>query len=297
MGGYLAVYLKSRGCDVTCIDNLSRASNRAVRAVRSAGVSLLEIDIRDQREIVRALEGRDAVVHAAALIDVEESIEKPLLYLDNNALGTATVAKACVDAGVKRLIYISSAAVYGDPIKLPIDEDHPTRPLSPYGLSKLIGEQVVDLFSRVYGLEYVVLRLFNVYGPGQTSAYAGVITRFVARVKANLPPIIYGDGEQTRDFVNVRDVCGAVELALVTDHVNEIYNIGSGAATRIKDLAKLVTKLAGVEGEPIYAAPRPGDIRHSCADISKARIYLGFTPRVSLEEGLKELLSRNVLLV
>jgi len=228
-------------------------------------------------------------VHAAAYVSVCESMRKPALYFRNNVEGTANVAKACLDSGVKLMIYLSSAAVYGEPVSLPISETHPTNPTSPYGLSKLMGEELVRFYSK-YGLKHVILRLFNVYGLGQSKAYAGVVTRFIERAVKGLPPIIYGDGEQTRDFIHVRDVSEAVEQILEKGVVNETFNVGSGIPTKIKDLAELVMNIVKLNREPIYRKPRVGDIKHSYADISKAENLIDFKPKVNLNEGLKELI-------
>jgi UDP-glucose 4-epimerase len=293
IGGHLAIYLKERGYKVTCIDNLSRASKSTIKTLEKEKIPLTISDIRETNKLLEIFKGSDVVIHTAALISVEESIKNPLLYLDNNTTGTASVTKACIDAPVRRLIYLSSAAVYGDPIKLPIDEGHPTNPLSPYGLSKLFGEEIIKTFSRLYSFDYITLRLFNVYGPGQSEGYGGVITKFINRVREKLPPIIFGDGEQTRDFIHVYDVCHAVELAITTKNTNNVYNIGSGTATKIKELAKLIMNIANINSEPIYASPKPGDIKHSYANINKARKLLNFTPRISLEKGLKELMQTS----
>jgi len=290
IGGHLAIYLKEHGYKVTCIDNLSRASKSTIKTLEKEKIPLIISDIRETNKLLEIFKDADAVIHTAALISVEESIKNPSLYLDNNTTGTASVTKACIDASVHRLIYLSSAAVYGDPIKLPIDEDHPTNPLSPYGLSKLFGEEIIKTLSRLYPFDYIILRLFNVYGPGQSEEYAGVITKFINRVRNQLPPIIFGDGEQTRDFIHVNDVCHAVELAITTKNTNNVYNIGSGTATKIKELAKLIMNIANINSEPIYSTPKPGDIKHSYANINKARKLLNFTPRINLEKALKELM-------
>lgn len=284
IGHNLALFLKEKGYSVTAFDSLERSVESAVKRLKAAGMLFVRGDIRDTNKLAEVLRGSDTIVHCAAYIDVEESVVKPLLYLDNNVLGTVSVAKSCFDAGVRRVVYLSSAAVYGDPVKLPVREDHPLRPLSPYGLSKLLAERVLEFYSAEHGLEVVTLRLFNIYGPGQSGAYAGVVTKFVSKAKASLPLIIFGDGEQTRDFLHVNDACRAIELALSTGHVNEVYNIGSGVATRIKDLAKLIMELTGLKGEPVYAPSRRKDIKHSCADITKAKKLLGFAPRVNLRE-------------
>ncbi len=292
IGHNLAIRLKNKGFEVSVLDSLERSTGFAIERLKEENIPVVRAGVKSTDVVKNALKGVDAVIHAAAYTDVSESMENPMLYLDNNALGTALVAEASLKTGVGLLIYLSSAAVYGDPVGLPVDENHPTNPLSPYGLSKLMGEDVVKFFSRL-GLKYVVLRLFNVYGPGQNIAYAGVITRFLERVLKGLPPVVYGDGEQTRDFIHVDDVSKAVELTLRLKCFNDVFNIGSGSPVRIRDLAGLVMRLNRVEGEPVYAASRPGDIKHSYSDISKARITLGFEPTIGLEEGLRRLVQEK----
>jgi len=259
---------------VVAVDNLERAS--AVRRLEEVGVPLVVGDVRRVD-----LQPADAVVDAA-YINVEESWERPYDYVWNNAAATARVAKRCAETGA-RLIYISSAAVYGEPQRLPIDESHPTKPLSPYGLSKLAGEQAAQMLAPGAAAP----RLFNVYSPGQTELYAGVITKFVERAKRGLPPVIYGDGTQTRDFIHVSDVASFVEVILDRGAAG-VYNVGTGRAVSIRELAAIVMRLAGLGGEPLYAPPRPGDVKHSAADVSKAK-SLGWQPQMPLEEGLRRL--------
>lgn len=188
------------------------------------------------------------------------------------------------------MVFLSSAAVYGDPVTLPVSEDHPLNPLSPYGLSKVFSEKVVEFFGR-HGLRYTILRLFNVYGPSRRgSSYAGVIARFIDRVRQGLPPVVYGDGEQTRDFIHVLDVARFIELVVEKRLWGEVFNVATGKPTRIADLAKLIIELFNLGIEPLYSPPRAGDIRHSYADISKAVKLLGFNPSIELEEGLKQLI-------
>jgi UDP-glucose 4-epimerase len=270
----VAAYLAERGFRVVAVDNLERAS--AVKRLEEAGVPLVVGDVRHVD-----LPPADAVVHAA-YISVDESWERPYDYMWNNAAATARVAKQCAKTGA-RLIYISSAAVYGEPQHLPINESHPTRPLSPYGLSKLVGERVAQMLAP----GTAVLRLFNVYGPGQTGTYAGVVSKFVERAKRGLPPVIYGDGTQTRDFIHVADVARLVEVVLDRGAAG-VFNVGTGRAVSIRELATIVMRLAGLSGEPLYAPPRPGDIKHSAAEVSKAKA-LGWEPSVPLEEGLRRL--------
>jgi len=275
VGSHVAAYLAERGFRVVAVDNLERAS--AVKRLEEVGVPLVVGDVRRVD-----LPPADVVVHAAAYINVEESWERPYDYMWNNAAATARVAKRCAETGA-RLVYISSAAVYGEPQRLPIDESHSTRPLSPYGLSKLAGEQVAQMLAP----GAAVLRLFNVYGPGQTGPYAGVVSKFIERAKRGLPPAVYGDGMQTRDFIHVADVAHFVEVVLDRGAAG-VFNVGTGRAVSIRELVAIVMRLAGLSGEPLYAPPRPGDIKHSVADVTKARA-LGWQPQIPLEEGLRRL--------
>jgi len=246
--------------------------------------------VRSYDVVEKAVKGVDAVIHLAALIDVAESIEKPDLYFDVNARGTYNIAKAC--KGVSVLVFASSCAVYGEPVKLPVAEDCTIAPKSPYAATKVAGEAFIQAYSNLYDYRYAILRLFNVYGPKQSKAYAGVIIEFIKRVSRGEPPIIFGDGEQTRDFIHVGDVVSAVMRVLTNEKAWGVFNIGSGKPVTINQLAKLILKLMNREDlEPVYAPPRPGDIRHSVADIAKARKVLGFEPRISLEEGVKSLVT------
>jgi len=274
---------------VRVLDNLSNGSLENIRDVLGS-IEFIKGDIRDKNVVEGALKGVDAVVHLAALIDVAESVEKPELYLDVNVNGTFNVARA--SRKVSAFIFASTCAVYGEPVRIPIGEDHPLSPKSPYAATKIAGEAFVQAYGNLYGYRPVILRLFNVYGPRQSKAYAGVITEFVKRATIGEPPIIFGDGEQTRDFVHVRDVAKAIIKALETNNASGIYNIGSGVAITINDLAHLILKLAGKENiEPRHGPPRPGDIKHSQANINRAKMELGYNPSVSLEEGIKEILN------
>jgi len=280
IGSHVATALKAAGYSVVAVDNLERAAS--AKALEEAGVPLVVVDLR-WGEVPRG----DVYIHAAAYIDVEESFQKPFEYAVNNAAATLRLAAKARREGA-RLVYISSAAVYGEPKRLPIDEDHPTDPTSPYGLTKLWGEHAAALYGKM-GLKYAVVRPFNVYGPRQSGPYAGVIAKFVERARKGLPPVIYGDGEQTRDFIHVADVAELVKT-VVERGAEGVYNAGTGRAVSVRELARLVCKLAGVDAEPIHAPPRPGDIRHSVADIRRAKA-LGWAPRVELEEGLRQLLA------
>ncbi len=290
IGHNLALYLADRGYDVVVYDSLERASNLGVIKVKEKGIPVIVGDVRDEGKLKSSLRDVDVVVHAAAYVDVEESFRKPLMYFNNNVLGTFSTVKCSVESNVEFVVYLSSAAVYGEPKYLPIDEKHPLEPISPYGLSKLMGEYVLNFYSRVYGLKYAILRIFNVYGPGQTGSYAGVVSKFIKRVKKGLSPIIYGDGFQTRDFIYVDDVSEAIRL-VIEKRVCDVFNVASGKEISINRLAEIILKISRLEIKPIYEAVRPGDIRRSVADISKIVKVLGFKPKISLESGLKKLLN------
>jgi len=293
IGSHLIKALVKAGHQVRVLDNLSTGSIENLADMLNA-IEFVRGDVRDYGAVEYTVRGVDAVVHLAALIDVAESVEKPDLYFDVNIRGTYNVAKAL--RNIDTFVFTSSSAVYGEPIKVPIPEDHPLMPKSPYAASKVSGEAFVQAFANQYGFRPVILRLFNVYGPKQSRAYAGVIIEFIGRVSRGEPPIIFGDGEQTRDFVHVSDVVEAIMLSLRSKGARGVFNIGSGEGVTINHLARLILKLMGKEDlKPIYAPPRPGDIRHSIADVSRARKELRFKPKVGLEVGIKELIRRNII--
>jgi UDP-glucose 4-epimerase len=233
------------------------------------------------------LAGIDIVFHLAAHVSVPHSIQDPLGDSTANITGTVALLESCRRAGVRRLVYSSSAAIYGAPQYLPLDERHPTRPESPYGLSKLTAERYCLLYGQLHGLSVVALRYFNVYGPNQPldNGYAAVVPRFIERIRRALPLIVEGDGSHTRDFVHVADVARANVLAAATDFQG-VLNVGSGRGTSILELAGLV----GGPGYPIeHAPPRAGDIPHSVANIQAAQAALGYRTMISLETGLAAL--------
>ena len=290
IGSHLVKALVKAGHQVRVLDNLSTGSIENLTDVLDA-IELVRGDVRDYGAIEYVVRGVDAVIHLAALIDVAESVERPDLYFDVNVRGTYNVAKA--SRNVNTFVFASSSAVYGEPIKVPIPEDHPLIPKSPYAASKVSGEAFVQAFANQYGFRPVILRLFNVYGPKQSRAYAGVIIEFIRRVSRGEPPVIFGDGEQTRDFIHVSDVVEAIMLSFRNEEARGVFNIGSGEGITINHLASLILKLMGRENlKPIYAQSRPGDIRNSVADITKAKRKLGFNPKVELKLGIKELISQ-----
>jgi len=292
IGSRLSRRLLDLGMEVHGLDDLSRGFAERVKVLEGAGMIFHRADVRNWAMVYGILHRvkPDAIIHLAALVSVEESIRMPGLYMEVNAEGTRNLVRAANKAGVKRFIYASSAAVYGNPIKLPISEDHPMNPLSPYGLSKLMGEYYVA--SEFLGEEgSVILRIFNVYGPGQNPEYAGVIARFMERLSRGEPPIIFGDGGQTRDFIHVDDVVEAFVKSLdASPDERLVANIGSGRPVKILELARMMIRLYGLDLEPVHAPPRPGDIKDSYADITRAMKALGWSPRISLEDGLRKLI-------
>lgn len=243
-----------------------------------------------ERSVLQPLDdvlgGVDVVFHLAAQVGISDSIRDPREDAETNVQGTVTLLESCRRMNVRRIVYSSSAAVYGSPVYLPVDEQHPTQPRSPYGLSKLTAERYCLLYRELFNISVVALRYFNVYGPNQTStSYTAVIPLFLDRVARSLPLVVDGDGYQTRDFVHVQDVVRANLLA-ATSQFRGVLNVGSGHGTSIRDVATLI----GGEGYPIeYGPPRPGDIPYSVAAIGAAYAGIGYTPSVSLAHGLAAL--------
>ncbi|MEM0260296.1 MAG: NAD-dependent epimerase/dehydratase family protein [Sulfolobales archaeon] len=290
IGGNVLLYLRRRGYEVDALDSLERASPEIFKLLKENNVMIYVEDLRASSRLREIVNKYDVIIHAAAYIDVKESIENPWIYMENNYLSTYRLSEA-LDRR-QMIVYLSSASVYGDSSEIPLREDSPKKPISPYGLSKLLGEEALIIGSLCKGFRYSILRLFNVYGPGQSRSYAGVISIFIDRVLRDQPPIIFGDGMNMRDFIHVRDVARVIELILERPDVSGIFNVGSGVGVSIGDLARLIIRLAGKEGAlyPQYAEPRPGDIRVSIASIDKLKKILGFTPEISLEKGLEELI-------
>ncbi len=295
IGSHLVDRLVSSGYDVRIIDNLSTGRLENIQGHLDSGrVDFVLGDIRDLSFVKRSLKGVDVVVHLAALISVPLSVENPDLTFDVNVTGTLNMLRACAEEGVGRFVFVSSCAVYGDPDCFPVSEETLTCPISPYAESKLLGERCCLGFAERGLLEAVVLRFFNVYGPRQgLNDYSGVITRFVDFCRRGVPLVIYGDGSQSRDFVSVYDIVEAIIASInCAEAEGKIFHVGSGKPTSVNELAKMVIDLVGANLEILYQAPRVGDIRDSYADISKAKKWLGYEPRVCLKDGLRDLLDR-----
>ena len=268
--------------------------DRVKSGIESIDSQLVIGDIKDYELMMRLARDRDAVVHAAAQVSVERSLTDPIFDASENIIGTLNVLETSAKTMVKHFIYISSAAIFGDPTAVPLDEGHPTSPKSPYGVSKLAAENYCFAFRECYGLNVTSIRPFNIYSKRQDpqSPYSGVITKFIERINNDTNPNIQGDGSQTRDFVSALDVVQMIELCLLNEQAyGQTFNCGTGVPTSIKELAEILIDISGRKLEPEYLEERPGDIRHSHADISKAGKMLGYGPKVSLKDGLAELLA------
>ncbi len=295
IGSHLATALAERGDRVRVLDDLSsgRPENLAHLAVGAPGsgapVELVRGDITDAETVRRAARGADGIFHEAAQVSVPASIRDPLKSYATNVTGTLHVLEAARHERVGRVVFAASSAAYGDDPELPKEESMPARPLSPYASGKLAGEQLMAVWGRNFGLATVCLRYFNVYGPRQAddSPYSGVIALFARAVLEKRVPTIFGDGEQTRDFVFVSDVVQANLLAMSSDlEPGAVVNVGTGIPITINALYRELARLAGFSGEPRRAPAREGDVRHSRASIERAQRWLGFEPRVGLGEGL-----------
>lgn len=282
IGSHLASALLAEGYGVRVVDNLSGGQREKV----PAGAEFFELDVNDTKVLTDIMRGVEFVFHFAALPRVQYSIEHPLETHAANVDGTVSVLTAAKDARVKRVIYSASSSAYGDQAVMPLTEDMPANPKSPYGLHKYIGELYCRVWSDVYGLPTVSLRYFNVYGPGASAegAYALVIAKFLKQRLEGKPMTITGDGTQTRDFTHVRDVVRANMLAAQSEHVGkgEVINIGAGRNASVLKIAELI-------GGPVEHIPPRLEPHDTLADASRARELLGWEPTVSLEEGIAEL--------
>jgi nucleoside-diphosphate-sugar epimerase len=289
IGSHLVRSLVGKGWIVVVLDDFSSGKSENLDQLGdSDGLSVVKGDVRDRKVVDEVLEGVDSVVHLAAFVDSAASVSKPLETNDINVNGTLNVLDACMKKGVKQFVLASSAGVYGDGNPLPLREEYDLRPASPYAASKVSGEYYCKMFSDCYGMSTVVLRFFNVYGPGQgANQYAGVITKFVNSGLKDEPLMIYGDGSQTRDFINVADIVDAVEKALTfKSEKTEVLNVCTGKSVSINDLASCVRKGMGKDLKVSYVEPRVGDIVHSYGYPGKAQKVLGFRAQVGFGEGL-----------
>jgi UDP-glucose 4-epimerase len=288
IGSNLVEALVAEGHAVRVIDDLSTGYEHYI----APGADAVIGDVADEGLVRRALEGAEVVFHQAALRAVQRSVDSPLATDQANTHGTLTVLKASADAGVRRVVSASSSSVYGGAEQLPTPETAPAWPRSPYAVSKLAGEHYCRVFAELYGVETVSLRYFNVYGPRQRpdSQYAAVIPLFIAALRAGQDPLVHGDGRQSRDFTFIDDAVAANVSAAVAPAdacSGKAYNVAGGAAYSLLDLLGILERILDVKARPAHGDPRPGDVRHTRADIEAARRDLGHQPRVSFEDGLR----------
>jgi UDP-glucose 4-epimerase len=289
IGSHISERLLTLGHDVRVLDNFSTGKRENLASLLDR-IELIEGDIRDLSSVERAVEGVECVFHEAALASVPRSVADPASSHDVNATGTLNVLLAGRDAGVRRVIYASSSSVYGNSPELPKRESMAVRPESPYATSKLAAENYCRVFSSLYEIECVSLRYFNVFGPRQdpSSQYAAVVPLFATALIEGRSPVIYGDGEQSRDFTYVANVVDANLLAMSAEGAaGEVFNVACGRTSTVNELLARLQGIAGTSLSARYTDPRPGDVKHSYADISKAQDALGLAPAVSLEDGLK----------
>ncbi|MCX7869357.1 MAG: NAD-dependent epimerase/dehydratase family protein [Terrimicrobiaceae bacterium] len=290
IGSHLVAHYQGRA-DITVLDNLrtGRRSN-----LEGLECRFLEGDIRDLKSVREALEGADLVFHLAALVSVPESMERPVETAAINVAGLLNVLEAARAAGARKLVFASSAAVYGEAPGQPKIESQPPDPRSPYALTKLDGEFWCAHYSRQGWLPTACLRFFNVFGPRQdpASPYAAAVPIFLEKARRGEPLTIFGDGGQTRDFIYVKDIAGALAFCAETEGVQGVFNAGYGGSTTVLELAREILRLTGSSSRIEFAPPRPGDIRHSTADASRLRAA-GWQPRYDFSSGLAEMLSSN----
>ena len=290
IGSNICKRLVSQGCSVRVIDNLSTGKKSNLSAVIDK-IEFIQADMGDSEVAQTAMKDIDVVLHEGALPSVPVSIDNPAATHKHCVDATFTLLLAARDAGVKRFVYAASSSAYGDAPTSPKVETMPTSPLSPYAVAKLTGEYYCSVFCKIYGLETVSLRYFNVFGPQQdpASQYAAAIPAFVTAILKDEPPTIYGDGEQSRDFTYIDNVVDAnLRAARAECTKGEVINIACGQAVTVNEIIDMINNLLGKSVKPTYTPPRPGDVKHSLADITMAKELIGFEPVISFEDGLKK---------
>ena len=298
IGGHVVPMLLERGHKVRVFDNMFRGDRaRVAEWVATGDVELIDQDVRYGAAVHAAMKGCDDVIHLAA-VSINKSQADPYESVDINMVGSNNVFAAAADHGARRVVYASSASVYGDPESLPMKEDGPVNPLTPYCIAKLAGEHLLDYYARRSALTWIGLRFFNVYGPGQkpTAYYTSVINHFVKRLRAGEPPIIDGKGEQSMDFVHVHDIARSVVMSLDADpaKANLAINIGTGIDTTVTELAHMLIAAVGLDVEPQFN-PRDVLVSRRAAHITRAWEVLGWEPTIDLATGMKELLETEIV--
>ena len=294
IGLHVVPMLLEEGYAVRIFDNMFRGDREAVAKLAVQGdVELIDQDVRYGGAVHQAMKGCSKVIHAAA-VSINKSQSDPYESMDINMIGTHNVIAAAADHGVDRLVYCSSASVYGDPEKLPMHEDDTLHPLTPYCISKRAGEDLLGFYERRSELSWIALRFFNVYGPGQktTAYYTSVINHFVNRIKNGEAPVIDGKGEQSMDFIHVHDIARSVVLALTSEQANVPVNIGTGIDTSIADLARILIDAVGADVEPIFN-PRDVLVARRAADVTRAKEVLGFEASIKVEDGMTDLIRQG----
>jgi UDP-glucose 4-epimerase len=285
IGSHLVNRLLKRDLKVTILDDLSTGSLKNL--VEANAAKFVKGEIMDSSLAGKLMSDVEAVIHLAAIVDHETCLRNPARAQEVNVNGTQIILEEARRRDVQRFVYASSAAVYGHADRLPIRENSALAPITPYGVSKAEAEQRCLEYAQTYGMRVICLRFFNVFGPRQTATqYSGVITEFMNNLRERKPPVIYGDGLQTRDFVNVQDVVEAILLATDSETATGVFNVATGVETTIEDLAMKLISIASQGSKPIYGPPRTGDIRRSVGDISKAKEKLGYSSRTNLVKDL-----------
>lgn len=294
IGKHLVKSLLKNENIVTIFDNFSNSDKKSNLSFIKSGVKIIEGNITKLNDISNAVKDQQIVIHLAAKISVEESIKNPSETFRINVDGTKNVLLSCKKNNVKKIIVASSAAVYGEGIpNVKLTEKSKMNPISPYGESKVKMEEEIKKFTSKYGINYIILRFFNIYGVGQSDEYAGVITKFLEKIRNNEDLKIFGDGMQTRDFVSIQDVINSIHNSM-SYNKNGIFNIASGKIITVKELAELMILLSEKKLDINYLPPKKGDIRYSEADISLAKENLGYEPKIELKDRIKTLLNVNV---
>lgn len=296
IGSHIVMRLVQDGSVVRVVDNLSTGQIQRLDRVRSA-IELVQGDLADEAVAKKVVDGMDFVVHQAAVPSVQRSLSDPLGTNQANVIGTLNLLESSRRAGIRRFVYAASSSAYGDTEVLPKHEDMPPNPMSPYALQKFVGERYCKLYYELYGLETVGLRYFNVFGPGQDphSEYSAVIPRFINYLLGNRPITIFGDGEQSRDFTFVENVVEANLLALgALNAAGKMCNIGCGERITLNQLVAHLEEELGVKAQVSHLPPKLGDVRHSLANIDRARAILNYQPRVMVQEGLRRTIASHV---
>ena len=288
--GFIGSHLTEKLCEDNLIVIIDNQSTGKTENIKHLNLSKIDTTIGDITSINlnEIFDGADYVFHEAAVTSVQKSVDDPFTSNEVNITGTLKVLEAAKNTGVKKVVIASSSAVYGETESLPLSEDDPVNPLSPYAVGKTTGELYCNVFSQIYGLPTISLRYFNVFGPRQDpqSQYAAVIPIFIDKILKNESPVIYGDGEQSRDFISVKDIVAA-NIWAAESKLTGAFNIGLGKSTTINQLVEMINEIIGKDIKPVYEKERPGDIKHSLADVSKAKSS-GYDPKADFKEELKE---------